>query len=203
MEYLLTIFKLIASCVAVFGALIGFAHNKFKRRSAMIAEYNHAKSFLKEADQLHPYARELGYQTVAGSQYVNPSEVEYVLTLQNPVKSLAYYVKGRGYFLPFDENKSYQFQFKERYQSKSLRKAISLFYSIVYFISALASISPIIFSQFIKGVTPEIYVASLTSSLLVFGILAYISLQKHLEIYFAECLFEGQEIHDEMRLVQS
>ncbi|TOP17505.1 hypothetical protein CGH21_24385, partial [Vibrio parahaemolyticus] len=86
MEDILTILKVCSAVVAIIATLIGVLKFKFTRRSARIAEYQHARAFLSEVDTLHPYAKDLGFYTIAGSSYVSSAEIEYAISLENPVK---------------------------------------------------------------------------------------------------------------------
>ncbi|EOV0164599.1 hypothetical protein ACOIWV_004559, partial [Vibrio parahaemolyticus] len=203
MEDILTILKACSAVVAIIATLIGVLKFKFTRRSAMIAEYQHARAFLSEVDTLHPYAKDLGFYTIAGSSYVSSAEIEYAISLENPVKSLKCYVKGRKYFIPFNELKYPKLKFKPKYESQRKRVFLTYFYMVMYFLMAFVAMSPAILSQFIDYSSLTDYVSLLLVSLVAFGYLAYEMLQRHLEIYFAQFLFDSQEVHRDLKVVKA
>ncbi|MFW1426717.1 hypothetical protein ACEWBX_09750, partial [Vibrio parahaemolyticus] len=203
MEDILTILKVCSAVVAIIATLIGVLKFKFTRRSAMIAEYQHARAFLSEVDTLHPYAKDLGFYTIAGSSYVSSAEIEYAISLENPVKSLKCYVKGRKYFIPFNELKYPKLKFKPKYESQRKRVFLTYFYMVMYFLMAFVAMSPAILSQFIDYSSLTDYVSLLLVSLVAFGYLAYEMLQRHLEIYFAQFLFDSQEVHRDLKVVKA
>lgn len=203
MESTFTIIKILGSIVALIVSLIGVVNFKFTRRSAMINEYNHAKKFLSEVNTLHPYAKDLGFSVIAGSNNINTSEIEYVINLEDPVKSLKYYVKGRTYFIPFDELKYPRLKFKLKYRSEFKRKTLSNIYMCLYFVFALASISPSILSEFITYSSFTEYISISCISLFSLGYLAHESLQSHLRIHFAEKLHGNQIIHKDLEIIKA
>ncbi|WP_050907561.1 hypothetical protein [Vibrio harveyi] len=203
MEYIPILLKAIAAFVPLVAAMLGILNFRFSRRSAMIAEYNHAKSFLKDCNGLHPYAKDLGYYTIAGTSHVDSSEIEYVLSLQNPVKALKCYVAGRKYFVPFQELKYPKIQFRQKYVSSFKRAFLLNFYKVLYFVFAFIAMSPLIFSQLINVDWLFSNFALVAFSSIAFVFFAIWMLYLHVGLYFAEWLYDSQETHADLKKVKA
>ncbi len=203
MDSIFTILKICSAVIAIVGTLIGVLNLKFTRRSAMIAEYQHASKFLSQANSLHPYAKELGLYAISGTNSVSPAEIEYVISLESPVKSLKCFIKGRKYFVPFNDLKYPKLKFKPSYKSRRKRLFLTYFYMSMYFLMAFIAMSPATFSQYIEFSSSSEYFSVFMLSVIVFGYLAYAMLQRHLEIYFAQFLFDTQELHSDLRIVKA
>lgn len=80
-------FKIVPTIVGVVGIgriiyeLISGVKTKLRE------EYKFAKEFLDQEDisKLHPFTQEKGFQAIAGSTQVTQKEIEYILSLSNPV----------------------------------------------------------------------------------------------------------------------
>ncbi|TOP41555.1 hypothetical protein CGH17_24210, partial [Vibrio parahaemolyticus] len=79
---------------------------------------------------------------------------------------------------------------------------LTYFYMVMYFLMAFVAMSPAILSQFIDYSSLTDYVSLLLVSLVAFGYLAYEMLQRHLEIYFAQFLFDSLEVHRDLKVVK-
>lgn len=165
------------------------------KRGKMREEYRFAREFLHDLEfhpDLHPYAKEKGYQAIAGDTRLGADEIEYLLSLTGPERALRDYVKGRKYLAHVSGN--LQIAFKRKYQSRWSRQWRMGLYLAAYMALVLMAFGPLLFSGYLR--LP--FADSITAFCLclgVFGPFAWMAVQAGASIYRAQVLVANQSRH--------
>lgn len=160
-------------------------------------EYKFAKEFLQEVAQnkdLHPYAKEKGFQAIAGDSNITGIEIEYLLSLQSPVKALRNYVLGKKYLQHLPKAGNLQIAFKEKYQSTWARRWRKIYYLSLYTLFASLSLAPWIFAKFLFE-KPDQGWAMILLCPILFAPFAWFCLKDAARIFRAEDLVAEQGRH--------
>lgn len=194
--------------ITVIFGIIGAAKIIFDLSSGSKAklrdEYRFAKEFLKDLAQepkLHPMAIEKGYYAIAGTTAIKSREIEYILSLENPDKCLKDYTLSRKYLEHLGSNENTKVDFADKYKkswARTWRKGIHL---SVYFIAALAAMSPFLLQQLLNAETKQVLVFS-AITIPTFGFFAFDSLRSFIKIYRAEALVKNQNKHTKLIVVE-
>ncbi|WP_084978346.1 hypothetical protein [Plesiomonas shigelloides] len=129
-----TIVKLVGAIVAILGIWKILYEFKTGRKAHLSAEYEFAKKFLSEIDSqnIHPFPLEKGYQAIAGTNTVKASEVEYILTLEDPVQCLKDYVLSKQLMDKMDTSGDLMLGFRKKYSKRWSRKWRKVMYILLY-----------------------------------------------------------------------
>jgi len=111
-------------------------------------EAEFADKFLARVQQgdLSPFAKEKGYQALARSRLVTASEVQTVFFIKQCPRLLRDFVAGRAYLELVEAGGESTFLFKKKYRSASSRAWRKIFYFLMYIISFVTAISPLIWA---------------------------------------------------------
>lgn len=111
-------------------------------------DFKFSKEFLNDLENLHPHSKIKGYQALAGSEQVYAHEVEYILTLSDPVQSLKDYVLSKQLFVRERNDPHFKFKFRGRYAKKYYRNVLKVCYFSWYVITVSFAVSPLILPSF-------------------------------------------------------
>lgn len=180
------------------GCVLMWRANKelfFGSRNSLREEYKFAKAFfddLEKQPDMHPYARQKGFQAIAGDPLLPPKEIEYLLTLRDPASVLMDYVFAREFLEHLPTAGKHQITFKPQYSKASRRKTLRLKYATLFFASYLIAVSPILASSWGMISTP------LSLRLLLFTLpflgATYFAARAVLRIKRAELLVKNQQV---------
>ncbi|TMP87265.1 hypothetical protein CWC05_09235 [Pseudoalteromonas ruthenica] len=187
--------ELIIKAVSFFGSLIAIWRVFFSMKKAsqkqLKDDFQFAKGFLPEADSMHQYTKIKGYQALAGSESVYANEVEYILTLENPVQCLKDFVLSKQLFQRDKYTTSFKFKFRGRYALKPYRTILAIWYFFWYVVTAFIAVSPLILPGFItSGIEQGAIYAMFTLPL--GGFYAWLSLTALLKLVRAKRLMDTQ-----------
>jgi len=182
------------AAVAIFGAGRAMYELKVGQKKHLREEYDFAKQFIDETEKedLHPYTKEKGYQAVAGSTIAQSHEVEYVLSLKNPVQCLRDFSLSRTLLTDFPKDNSVQDKllFKEKYGSESKRRWLKRWYLFLYFVLAVVAFLPLIINP-----GNSLAMSQLLFTLPFGGFYAWMALHAYTKLRRAEHLVGNQEKH--------
>ena len=166
------------------------------KRTKLREEYRFAKELLSDIStgELHPYVKEKGYQALVGSPDISVEEIEYILTLKNPVKCLKDYVLARGYLEKIESRGNTHLRFKPKYQSKRKRLILIIWYLVWYVVFAFLVASPFVLNHW-YDFTPTDLLILVSISGATFAFPAWISLQSGARIVRGQSLVENQRCH--------
>lgn len=121
----------------------------YSTKAKLRDEYKFAKDFLDEQNlkKIHPFAKDKGYQAIAGCTDITPKEIEYLLSLSNPVCRLDDYKSSHRLFDKVGEGEEFRLVYKKRFRSKVYRTTIFCWYLILYFVLAFISTAPFLFPE--------------------------------------------------------
>ena len=183
---------LVLKIITLIMAIIGLPKIIFEmtlgRKARLREDYNFAKDFLSaKNEEIHPFALEKGYQAIAGNTLLKPREAAYILSLEDPVKSLNRYTLGYKYFAELPDNKNTKLNFKDKYLPTWKRYSRKLFYFAFYIIFVFFALSPL----FLKN-----NAVLLLATIPFFGFYAAISLRALVKIVESERLIKNQKKRD-------
>ncbi|MEZ8767905.1 hypothetical protein AB6D79_07590 [Vibrio alginolyticus] len=163
--------------------------SKYKLRE----EYKFAKEFLDDSniDKLHPFTREKGYQAIAGSSQVTQKEIEFILSLSNPVQRLKDFKNSRQLFENRENNGAFKLVYKKRYQFNTYRNIIKGWYLLCYGTLAFMAASPYVFPEWFGQQGMLALIITVPS----FGFYSVISLISYGKLKAAERLIEHVKYH--------
>ena len=190
-----TIAKFIGALVAIFGIWKVLYEFKTGRKAHLRAEYEFSKKFLNEVatQDIHPYPLEKGYQAIAGTNTVKSNEVEYILSLENPVQCLRDFVLSKELLEEIDTKGNLKLRFKSKYKNKWSRRWRKAMYLTFYFIFALIALSPLLLNGFLT--TNLNIVVQLLFSIPFGGLYAWAALNAYSKIQRCEHLLKNQNRH--------
>lgn len=156
-------------------------------------EYNFAKGFLNDSgkETLHPYVLSKGYQAIAGTITVKSNEIEYILSLKDPVQCLHDFIFSKQMFERLEVERDFKLVFKKKYKTKFSRVWRKSFYSICYVIMSFLALSPMVLSSILGFSSSEVLI-KIMFTLPFFGLYAWLSMKACVKIVRAEYLFNNQ-----------
>lgn len=184
------IIKLIATTVGVIGAAKVIYELRSGVQNKLREEFKFAKEFLEDIKQkeLHPYTVEKGYQAIAGSTLMTKDEVEYILSISDPVQRLNDYKKSFRMFNKFDSKKS-KLELRKKYNFLWYRRWLKGWYFCTYFTLSFAALSPFLASEYFG----EQGVLAIFITLPSFGIYAWAAMNALIKVAAAERLIANQQ----------
>lgn len=165
-------------------------------KSNLREEYRFAREFLDDPQRqhLHPFTIARGYQAIAGTSIVKPWEIEYILSLENPIQCLNDFVLSKQLFRKQEADSEFRLVFRNGYQSPFSRSSKKYCYFVLYFVLALAAVSPLLLSiSFNVKVSNPLILLLFTFP--TFGFCAWTSMQAAAKVVRAEHLFDNQKKH--------
>jgi hypothetical protein len=198
---LLLLIKIVPTIVGVVGIgriiyeLISGVKTKLRE------EYKFAKEFLDQEDisKLHPFTQEKGFQAIAGSTHVTQKEIEYILSLSNPVQRLNDFKKSRLLFEKIETKGDFELIYRKRYASTFSRNWRKGWYLSWYGLLAFCAASPFVFTD--KFGQHGLFALLIT--LPSFGFYAVISLNAYGKLKAAERLTKNKEFHTSNILLET
>lgn len=197
-----TLFKNVGLVIGLFLSSVTLAKLVFDililRKSKLKEDYIFAKEFfkeLRETNELHPLVVERGYHVIAGDNTLTSKEIECVIELENPSSSLRDYVLAKHYmeYKDYPENK---LAFKDKFSTNGSRRWRKWLYFSLYFILAMTALSPMFFASIVKASGYQWFILQIISGI-VFGPLAYSSLEEFAKIYRGEKIIEKQDKNEQ------
>lgn len=192
----LTITKIVGGLAAALGIWKFIYEVRINKKSQLRDEYKFSKEFFETVknNELHPFSLEKGYQAIAGSKVLKANEVEYILSLENPVQCLKDYVCSRSMMNKLETEGNLRLSFKDKYKKSWSRTWRKWFYLLLYLVSATIAMSPLLFSKYLVNED-----ASILEQLLItfpFGVCyAWISVSAYKKIQCGEALINNQKSH--------
>lgn len=165
------------------------------KKAKLREEYRFAKEFLVDLDNdLHPYAKEKGYQALAGTTAISVLDIEYILTLKNSAQCLRNYVLAGEYLERVESMGNTSLQFKPKYQSHNKRVLLIIFYLLVYVVCFMSILSPIYLKSWFQLSNSETLIA-LAMTITAFPLPTWWSLKEAVKLGSARELVNSQKIH--------
>ncbi|BFM05680.1 hypothetical protein [Halioxenophilus aromaticivorans] len=201
-----TVLKVIVSGVALFGIWKFFYQIKSWKKSYFRDEYKFSKEFLGDIDNkeinLHPYSVEKGYQAIAGTDTVKAQEVEYILSLEDPLQCLDDYILSRQLMEKIDTKGDLKVRFKKRYSFKLYRTWLKAMYTFFYIFFAFLAISPFLAQDYF-GIPVFKMFTYLVFTLPFGGIYAWAALNAFSKIRRGEHLVCNQSQHTQRVILKT
>lgn len=190
--------SLILKIIMAIGVMIGAARiiNEFSTGSKLKLreEYRFAKDFLSdvaEPNKLHHLAVERGYYALAGTSSIKVSDIAYLISLQNPDKSLKDYALSRRY-VEFNEQ-LHRVIFRSKFKNKFSRLWRKAIHFTAYVMFAGLALSPLMLAgPYNLGLKFMLLALATIPS---FGFFAFDSLRSFIKIQRAEALVKEQAKH--------
>ncbi|SFM63983.1 hypothetical protein [Rugamonas rubra] len=163
-------------------------------KAANREEYKFAKSFFEDIKQnadMHPFARQKGYQAIAGSQSLPAPVIEHLMSLTDPVVALQDYVISKSYLKHVPGTSKRQLDFSgSPFATHERRQAWSLVYAAGFVVAYLVAVTPIIFWM-IDKISSSVAIALMTT---IFPVSMYVAITLAREV---------RQIRAGMRLIQA
>jgi hypothetical protein len=167
------------------------------RHGRLREEYRFAKELLRDIESeegLHPYAKQKGYQALAGDVSLSVSEIEYLLQLQDSARSLKDYVLGRKYLEHFSTAADVKIDFRKCYRHRWSRIWRQIWYFFLYLGCFSTAVGPLWYFAAEKvGITTRM-LPSLAITIPVFLPMAMIALRAGVRVARAEALVKKQKL---------
>lgn len=197
-----TIVKLVGAIVAILGIWKILYEFKTGRKAHLRAEYEFAKKFLSEIDSqnIHPFPLEKGYQAIAGTNTVKASEVEYILTLEDPVQCLKDYVLSKQLMDKMDTTGDLKLSFRKKYSKRWSRRWRKVMYISFYFAFAIIAFCPLLIQSHFNTSLSNMAI-QLIFSIPLGGLYAWGALNAYSKIIRGEHLIENQSKHTQRVIV--
>lgn len=194
------IFNIVLSVASfLFIGLVGVLKNILDispiRRNRVRDEYKFGKEFLMDLDEnpkMHPYLQEVGFAGIAGNKSVDANVIRYLLTLNKPLQSIAYYVEGEKY-LRFKSTGLIQINFPEKYQSERSRRLLKCRNFFGYLFFATLAIVPLIINKDINLTVVTAFIFG--GNVMLFGCVAVWCLLQSDKLKMAEKFINQQVQH--------
>ena len=164
-------------------------------------DYRFAKDFLKDMehpDGLHHLAVQRGYYALAGTTSINVTDIAYLISLENPDKSLKDYALARNY-VEFNA-KLNRVVYRPKVKSKFSRRWRQTAHFSAYFIFAYLSISPLILPSYYNLGSHFMWLAIATFP--VFGFFAFQTLRSFIRIQRGEALVNEHKKHTTLIIIE-
>jgi hypothetical protein len=164
------------------------------RNKRLQEEAEFADKFFARVHQgdISPFAKEKGYQALARSRLVTAHEVQAIFSIKQCPRLLRDFVAGRAYIELVKLRGESIFVFKKKYRSASSRACRKIFYFLLYIISFVAAISPLIWAGMLSDLKLIHYFLFIGPCFLL---LAYISVAEGHNIKCAEDVIGSQVPH--------
>jgi hypothetical protein len=188
-----TIIKSIAAIATLVGAGKAYYDLIAGKSVRLRDDYRFSREFLNDIQKgdLHPYSIEKGYQALANSTVVSTSEIEYILTLENPVKCLRDYVLAHHYLEKISVDGNHKISFKQKYVSKWPRLWRKILHIVLYGAFAFLAFTPLIFGKMLDLQLSQIVIAQCIA-FPCFGMYAWFSLKSFARIFRGENIVFNQ-----------
>jgi len=171
------------------------------RKANLREEYKFAKEFISDIEakelqrnKLHPFLIGKGYQAIAGTNSVKPSEIEFMLSLENPMQRLRDYIFSRRIFETLEVDEEFRLVYKKKYFKAYSRGWRKVWYFVLYVIFSALAISPWLASPYFSSNISHMFI-SLLFTLPTFGLYSFWSIRAAYRIKKAEELFNNQRSH--------
>ncbi len=199
-----TVAKIVIAGVGIFTAGKVLFDVFVGKKTNLREEYFFAKEFLDDTKKynLHPYTLGKGYQAIAGTVTVKAHEIEYILSLKNPIQCLRDFILSKQLFERLDTEGDFDLTFKKKYSSKYSRNWRKATFLVFYFLFAFAAVSPMLFSKQLELETVDSFLKMLLT-LPFFGFYSWLSLRALAKLVRAEYIFNNQEQHTTSILMSS
>lgn len=118
------------------------------RHGRLRDEYRFAKEFLHDVasnPDMHPFARQKGYQAIAGDVSLTANEVAYLLDLPDSAILLKDYVLGRPYLRHFSTAAGVRIDYRKGYETRWPRVWRKSLYFGLYAVCFMTAGGPLIF----------------------------------------------------------
>lgn len=201
-------YQILFSTIGAIGAAKVLYELPILRRNRLREEYKFAKDFLAEVetnDQLHPYLKEKGYQTIAGNPHLSADEIAYLLLLyqkdhESPLiryadRALRDYISGRPLLTYRPLGGDVRIVFKEKYASKLARTWRKSLYATLYMTCGILAFSPLILASFSPKILADFWTI-FPLCLITFGPYSFLCGKSAERIFRAEHLIDHQ--HERM-----
>lgn len=196
----------IASSIFFAGATLwlGIRQYFLVDKTALREEYKFAKNFFEEFNEnpqdpsaplrlpMHAFARQKGFQAIAGSSRIKPSVVQHLMSFIDPVSSLQDYSIGKSFLTYSPANTQQQFDFTGWTVATPRRRKLFLWMLFGFFlVSYMMAASPyFLWSLALLPASKALALALFTVP--VFGYFALISLFTSRQLNAAKRLIEAQ-----------
>ncbi len=187
-------FKAISIVFAAFTAILAYLKFTDSSRSSLREQYKFAKEVmkdLKEEQDIHPFLKEKGLQAIAGSKDIAAEEIDYILSLRSPSSRLTEFMKAQKLLTLFGNEGYRKFCFKGRYNKKTYRFVLKIFYGCIYFLSVFAAFYPIVFANSLN-IEPFKLALTILIVFIIFVFYAIVAANAFLKITLAENLVSKQ-----------
>ncbi|MBM7071818.1 hypothetical protein JQC92_07145 [Shewanella sp. 202IG2-18] len=195
MDWLLTV-KFIAAAIGIFTAWKSLQDIFNNKKSNLREEYKFAKAFFEDlkADDLHPYVLTKGYQAIAGTTSLTNAEIEYILSLKNPLQCLRDFNLSKNIFEKLETTGDLSLIYKPKYSKKSSRTWRKIMYISLYGILGFGAMSPFLFANLTERTLQEIVSLILfVSPICAFN--AWLAIKAYFKLERAEYLFSNRTHH--------
>ncbi len=174
------------------------------KKTNLREEYKFAKEFLDDTNkqELHPFTLNKGYQSIAGTDSVKASEVEYILSLKDPVQCLRDFILSKQLFERLKTEGDFKLVFIKKYESNFARGWRKPWYLTLYAALAFVALSPVLLSKLLEVETANTFL-QLSFTLPFFGLYAWVSLQAYAKLSRGEFLYNNQKQHTSNIVVDS
>lgn len=186
--------RILLAIVGIFTAAKVLYDIGIGKKSNLREEYKFAKEFLDDTDKtkLHPFTLGKGYQAIAGTDAVNAKEIEYILSLENPIQCLKDFILSKQLFERLETEGDFNLVFKKKYQSSFSRWWRKKLYFSLYFALAFTAISPVILPKALGLEFVDIFLP-LFFTVPCFGFYAWMALEVFGKLNRAEHLASSQK----------
>ncbi|NOQ79577.1 MAG: hypothetical protein GQ546_09275 [Gammaproteobacteria bacterium] len=196
--------KLIGAFVAIFSIWRVIYEIRIGRKKHLREEYEFAKKFLNEVheDNIHPYPLEKGYQAIAGTSTVKAYEIEYILSLKDPVQCLKDYVLSKQLMEKIETKGDLKLTFKSKYinsWSRNWRKSI---YFLWYMFFAFIALGPFLLQSHLNT-SLSVMAIQLIFTIPFGGFYAWSAANAFLKIKRGEHLVENQKKHTQRVIIKN
>jgi len=191
-----TIAKVVLGGVGIVTAGKVFFDIFIGKKTNLREEYKFAKEFLDDTskEKLHPYTLSKGYQAIAGTVTVKATEIEYILSLKDPIQCLHDFILSKQLFERLEVKGDFKLVFKKKFKSNYSRRWRKIFYLVSYFTLAFLAFSPMILSKYFEASAVDSLLQMLFT-LPFLGLYAWLSLKAYAKIARGEHVFNNQEKH--------
>jgi hypothetical protein len=131
-ELLIKIFALVVSAI---GTWMAYSQLARSRKTTLRDEYRFAKEFmndLKSDKLITTYLKDKGYEALIGITSLTTREIEFLLSLPEPARSLREFVSGRKYLEHVPTAGEKPLMLKKRYRKPSALRRRGLFFMILF-----------------------------------------------------------------------
>lgn len=167
------------------------------RKSKLREEYKFAQEFLRVVEAgtaVHPYVREKGYQAIAGDRDISADEVDYLLSLNRPDRTLRDYVSAKKYLEHLPRSGYFQVQFKAKYRKRWSRQWRLTMFLTLYMLCVFAALAPFLLQSYLRFSVQGSFL-TLAATLAVFGPYAWFFLSSGVNLARASKLVAHQDKH--------